>query len=148
MKTAILFAASAALVATTAFAQTVGEGGRKYTIQLTGEAEVTAAGVPNQGDLECTGTAKVTVNVGQSRVCYELEVDDIATPTAAHIHVGASTTTGGIVVPLDAPVDGDSAGCITIAKTLAKQLISKPKNYYVNVHNAEFPAGALRGQLR
>lgn len=138
---------SASLVST-ALAQPASDGGRKFSIALTGEAEVTADGVPNQGDLEGTGTAELTVNVGQSRVCYELEVDDIQPATAAHIHVGASTTTGAIVVPLDAPTDGDSSGCADITKDLAKQLISNPKNYYVNVHNAEFPGGALRGQLR
>ena len=148
MKIAIFVAAGTALATAGALAQSVNEGGRKFSIQLTGEAEVTAAGVPNQGDLEGTGTAQVTVNVGQSRVCYELEVDDIAAATAAHIHVGASTTTGAIVVPLDAPSDGDSSGCATVTKELAKQLISNPDNYYVNVHNAEFPGGALRGQLR
>lgn len=138
--------ASAALIATAAIAQG-GEGGRKFSIALTGEAEVTAAGVPNQGDLEGTGTANVTVNVGKPSVCYELEVQDIAAATAAHIHIGASTTTGGVVVPLEAPTDGDSSGCVDITKELAKQIISNPKNYYVNVHNSEFPGGALRGQL-
>ena len=148
MKIVMLVAAGTALATTGALAQSANDGGRKFSIQLTGEAEVTAAGVPNQGDLEGTGTAQVTVNVGQSRVCYELEVDEIAAATAAHIHVGASTTTGAIVVPLDAPSDGDSSGCATVTKELAKQIISKPDNYYVNVHNAEFPGGALRGQLR
>ena len=142
------FAASAALITTAALAQTANEGGRKFTIELTGEAEVTAAGVPDQGDLDGTGTASVTVNVGQSRVCYELEVAGIAEAQAAHIHVGAATTTGPVVVPLDPPADGDSAGCIEISKDLAKQIASNPSNYYVNVHNVPFPSGALRGQLR
>ena len=53
-------AASAALIATTAVAQNVSQGGRKFTTELTGEAEVTAAGVPNQGDLDGTGSASIT----------------------------------------------------------------------------------------
>jgi hypothetical protein len=149
MKTLVILAAPTAALATVGLAQTVNEGGRKFTTALTGEAEVTAAGVPNQGDLDGTGTASVTVNVGQSRVCYSLEVDDIAEATAAHIHEAPATTTGGVVVPLAAPADGDSAGCVEgINKDLAKRIISHPQNFYVNVHNADFPNGALRGQLR
>jgi hypothetical protein len=136
-----------ASLATFAMAEPVADGGRKFSTELTGEAEVTAAGVPNQGDLDGTGMATVTVNHGQARVCYTLEVDGIATATAAHIHIGPSTTTGGVVVPLAAPTDGDSEGCIEIDKALAKQILTNPSGYYVNVHNAEFPAGALRGQL-
>ena len=30
---------------------------------------------------------------------------------------------------------------------LAQEILSSPEDYYVNVHNAEYPGGALRGQL-
>jgi hypothetical protein len=29
----------------------------------------------------------------------------------------------------------------------AKDIVQTPENYYVNVHNAEYPGGAVRGQL-
>ena len=137
----------AAVFATSAVAQPAGEGGRKFTTELTGEAEVTAAGLPNQGDLDGTGTATLTVNPGQGRICYTLQVSGIAPAAAAHIHEAPATTTGPVVVPLEAPTDGDSSACATVDRALAKDILKNPADYYVNVHNADFPAGALRGQL-
>lgn len=130
-----------------AFPGAAAAGGRPFSTTLTGEAEVTAAGVPNQGDLDGTGTAHLTLNQGQGEICYELHVSGIAPATAAHIHVGASTTTGPVVVPLAAPTSGSSSGCATVDPALIKAIRQNPENYYVNVHNAEFPGGALRGQL-
>lgn len=125
----------------------VSAGGRPFTTTLTGEAEVTAAGVPNQGDLDGIGAAHLTLNQGQGEICYELTVSGIAPATAAHIHVGASTTTGPVVVPLAAPTSGSSSGCASVDPELIKEIRQNPENYYVNVHNADFPGGALRGQL-
>ena len=139
--------ASATLIATAALSAPANEGGRKFTTELTGEAEVTAAGVPNQGDLDGTGTANITVNIGQARVCYELTVSGIEPATAAHIHEAAPTTTGPVVVPLGAPTGGSSTGCVDVDRELAKEILKTPSDYYVNVHNTPFPNGALRGQL-
>ena len=130
-----------------AVAETADNGGRKLQTTLTGEAEVTAAGVPNQGDLDGTGTATVTVNPGQGRICYTIEVAGIQAATAAHIHEAAPTTNGPVVVPLAAPSDGDSSACVDVDKTLGLEILKDPADYYVNIHNSEFPAGALRGQL-
>jgi hypothetical protein len=51
------------------------------------------------------------------------------------------------VVHLQPPTDGDSEGCQAIEPALARSLLDNPADYYVNVHNPEFPAGAIRGQL-
>ena len=123
--------------------------GRSFSTTLTGEAEVTAAGVPNQGDLDGEGTATITVNPGQNEVCWEIEVSGITLPaSAAHIHAAPSTTTGGVVVGLSAPdADGVASGCTTAARELIVDILRNPENYYVNVHNSDYQAGALRGQL-
>ncbi|HSL46218.1 MAG TPA: CHRD domain-containing protein [Anaerolineales bacterium] len=125
----------------------VSAGGRPFSTTLTGEAEVTVEGVPNQGDLDGIGTAHLALNQGQGEICYELTVSGIAPAAAAHIHVGASTTTGPVVVPLEPPTDGSSSACASVDRELIKAIRQNPENYYVNVHNADFPGGALRGQL-
>jgi hypothetical protein len=146
---ALSFTSSVALIATAVLAQPAAEGGRKFTTQLTGAAEVTLAGVPNQGDPDGTGTASITVNVGQQRVCWDITVANILPPTRGHIHKAAATTTGPIVVGFFEPADPDLNGCTTapISRELLKDIIQHPQGYYVNVHNTDFPGGALRGQL-
>lgn len=126
----------------TAVAAPVIEGGRRLTAELTGAAEV-----PGPGDPDGSGTALVTLNHGQGRVCWNLTAEDIAPATAAHIHIGAAGIAGGVVVPLSPPTGGSSSDCIDADRELIKAIIQNPENYYVNVHNAEFPAGAIRGQL-
>lgn len=125
------------------------DGGRKFTTTLTGAAEVNAQGVPNQGDPDGIGTATITLNYGQSEVCWEITVSGITLPaTAAHIHVAPVGQPGPVVVPLSAPdASGSSEGCTTVDRDLIKAIIQNPEAYYVNVHNVDYPAGALRGQL-
>jgi hypothetical protein len=117
-------------------------GGRPLTATLTGAAEV-----PGPGDADGTGSAKLTLNHGQGQICYELTVSNIGTATAAHIHIGAPDAAGPVLVGLDAPADGSSDGCVELEKDKIKALMDNPAGYYVNVHNAEFPDGAVRGQL-
>ena len=135
-------AATAALFATGAFAHSGDTGGRKLQTSLTGAAEV-----PGPGDPDGTGTAQITVNAGQNQVCYKLNVSNIAPATAAHIHEAAPTAAGPVVVTLGAPTSGMSSGCVTLTRELALEILKDPADYYVNVHNAAFPAGAVRGQL-
>jgi hypothetical protein len=116
--------------------------GRTLSTTLTGAAEV-----PGPGDPDGSGTATLTVNPGLGQICYELTVSGIAPATAAHIHVGAVGVAGPVVVPLDPPTDGASSGCAEVSRELALAILMSPSNYYVNVHNAEYPAGAVRGQL-
>lgn len=124
-------------------------GGRPFATTLTGAAEVNAAGVPNQGDPDGTGTAHLTLNQGQGEVCYELHVENILLPaSAAHIHVGPSTAPGPVVIGLSAPdATGHASGCVSADPELIKAIRQNPEAYYVNVHNSVYPAGAVRGQL-
>jgi hypothetical protein len=109
---------------------------------LTGAAEV-----PGPGDPDGGGTAQVTLNPDKNEVCYDLTVVKIDEATAAHIHEGAAGKDGPVKVGLDTPKGGSAKGCKTTDAAVVKDIMANPANYYVNVHNAAYPKGAVRGQL-
>ena len=118
------------------------DGGRPYDLNLTGDAER-----PGPGDPDGSGTAHLTVNPGLGKVCYSVTVSGVDPIRAAHLHVAPATAAGPVVIPL-APFTGDStAGCADVERALALALVQDPGSYYLNVHNATYPAGALRAQL-
>jgi hypothetical protein len=100
------------------------------------------------GDADGTGTAVIRIR-DDGQLCYRITVQNITLPaTGAHIHRGASTATGPIVVPFTAPdASGASTGCTTPDAALVADIKANPANFYANVHNRDFPAGAVRAQL-
>lgn len=88
---------------------------------------------------------------GVDRLCYFLIVRNIDPSTVAHIHKAPAGTNGPIVIDLEAPTSGRSGGCASPRATAPsgtiQDIIDNPEGYYVNVHNAPFPGGAVRGQL-
>ncbi|MCI2417862.1 CHRD domain-containing protein [Saccharopolyspora sp. K220] len=115
--------------------------GVKLAAKLDGAQEV-----PGPGDPDGFGSARLTVFPDQ--VCVYLKVSRIQLPTtAAHIHRGVRGVAGPVVVTLPNPATGEADGCVPIDRELAKELVNMPSGFYVNVHNDEFPDGAIRGQL-
>ena len=49
---------------------------------------------------------------------------------------------------LQPPVDGESKGCVDVPEMLGDEIENNLAGFYINVHNAEYPNGAIRGQLR
>jgi hypothetical protein len=117
---------------------------RVFTTTLTGAAEV-----PGPGDPDGSGSAKIRLNPDDGEVCFNLSVSGITLPaTAAHIHVGTADVAGPVVIGLAGPdASGNAKGCVSADPALIKAIGQNPEGYYVNVHNVDFPAGALRGQL-
>ena len=97
-----------------------------------------------KGDPDGRGTAEIKIT--GSKVCWELKTSKIATPKAAHIHKGRPGKAGPVVVPLGATYK--AKGCATATMAVASAIQRNPARYYVNVHNAKYPAGAVRGQLQ
>jgi hypothetical protein len=119
-------------------------GGRPFSTELTGAAEV-----PDPGDPDGSGTATITVNPGQEEVCWTIEAEGIELPAlSAHIHERTVGVAGDVVVTLTPPdASGFSSGCTTVERDVALDILKNPENYYVNVHTTDFMAGAIRGQL-
>jgi hypothetical protein len=101
---------------------------------------------PDRGDQNGSGKAVITVDTVTGEVCFELVVRNIEPAIAAHIHEAQKGVAGPIVVPLTPPTGGSSSGCV-VDLTQAQAIAHDPPGYYVNVHTADFEAGAVRGQL-
>ncbi len=112
-----------------------------FTTRLTGEVEV-----PGPGDPDGRGRAVLIVDTKDGTICSLLVVRRIDPATAAHIHEGPPGVAGPIVQELEPPTQGVAFGCVS-NPDLAAAIVENPGNYYVNVHNVPFPAGAVRGDL-
>ena len=112
------------------------------TTALTGAAEV-----PGPGDPNGSGEATLTLFPEQGLLCYVLTARGIAPATAAHVHAAPPGEAGPVVIPLAPPTGGVSGGCMPADPALLRDIAANPEEYYVNVHNAAYPAGAIRGQL-
>jgi hypothetical protein len=136
-----------------AVAAPVAEGGRKFVKALTGQAEIDAGAV--SADMDGRGTANVTVNVGQSRVCWNLtDLANLDTITAAHIHQAPSTAAGPIRIsffhfgePFDDEGCTEGTALHPFDRARLRDVLQNPQTYYVNIHTTAFPPGAIRGQL-
>jgi uncharacterized membrane protein YgcG len=117
----------------------------KLTANLSGQNEVP------QADPGGSGTADVKLRRRQGEVCFDITFQGIQDPVAGHIHKGGAGVNGPIKVlffedpnGLQSPI----SDCVDAKKTLIKKIGEKPKKWYVNLHTEDFPAGAIRGQLK
>ena len=117
-------------------------GGRPISTDLSGAAEA-----PGPGDPDGSGTVTLTFNAGQGEVCYDYSVTGVEPLTAAHIHVAPAGSPGPVVIGTPPTSATGGTGCVSADRDLIVAILTNPSDYYFNVHNTPFPAGALRGQL-
>jgi hypothetical protein len=115
------------------------------------EANMSGSQETDPGDPDGTGTAKLRLNRAERRVCYTIRVRNIDDVVAAHIHRGGRGFAGGIEVDLIASGRPGTrfTGCTNrVARSLIREILRRPRRFYVNVHTGAYPGGAVRGQLR
>lgn len=62
--------------------------------------------------------------------------------------MGAAGTNGPPVFTLRRANEGGYKGCTDGSEWTQNRIEDNPEMFYVNVHTAEYPNGAIRGQLR
>jgi hypothetical protein len=126
-------------------------GGGPLEAFMSGDQEVPTPGGKAVGDQDGRAVAFVKAHT-DGRVDYAFAWAGIGTPTLGHIHQGNAGFNGDVKVPLF--TTAVPAGIIAIAgtvtgvdQTLVTAIAKKPVGFYANLHTAEFPGGAVRGQL-
>ena len=108
--------------------------------KLTGKA-----GTP-KGAAAGSGIVVLHLNAKKGTACWDFKgVKGFDKPTAAHIHKGPAGTAGPVVIPFGAAYK--AKGCTKAATKTIAAVEEHPNAYYVNVHSAKYPGGAIRGQL-
>lgn len=99
--------------------------------------------IGTEGDLDGTGVANLYINNVNLTIDWDISVNNILLPlNGAHIHQAVAGANGPIVVNFSSQLTGTNLFDADLANVLAN-----PSDFYVNLHNAVHPAGALRGQL-
>ncbi len=138
--------AAAALVALPAAAQKKKPREYDRLAALSGSQEA-----PNPGDPDGYGAADFRIK--GNKVCFRILAEGIEPVTAAHIHKAPAGQPGPVEVDLFSAKGKNQtlppriSGCAKTTTKIVKAIAKRPQDYYVNVHNPEFPGGALRGQL-
>jgi hypothetical protein len=118
---------------------------------LNGRNEVPGpAGSPAVGDSD--GRAVEVLRVKGNQISYTVKWYGIGAPTAGHLHLGTAGTNGAVKVPFFGTALPGTLnavmGTVTVDDpSLLDSLKSDPGSLYANLHTAEFPGGAVRGQL-
>lgn len=101
-----------------------------------------------------TATIRLRFNPSAGEACFSnLRLRDVlaegeVAPTKLHLHAGVPSINGPVVVDFtDLAAQGKRRGCVSADPQLIQSIVNAPNSFYLNVHTATFPNGAVRGQL-
>ncbi len=145
-----LLAVVIGLLALPGGASAAASSGEVWTATLSGGAEVPPVSTT------ATGTATFVLSPDGTTIRYLVQYSGLSGPLAgSHIHLGASGSNGGVMLPLAAG-PSPMVGMLTASNVVATGGVTsfagavdaiRAGNAYVNLHTAANPAGELRGQI-
>lgn len=113
----------------------------KFHAVMGGSSEVPASNSTG------TGAADATLNTETHKLIYDVTFSGFSSAvTMAHFHGPAAVgANAGVQVPLGKAPTSPIHGDVTLTEAQQQQLMSG--QWYANVHTANHPKGAIRGQL-
>lgn len=111
----------------------------RYTANLTGAQEVPPSGVV------ATGNAFAFLHEPENRLVYMVNAQGLPALTGAHFHQAPAGANGPIVINLGLP--GPQFCGVSGRLTPAQVAALQANGFYVNLHTAANPGGAIRGQM-
>ena len=110
----------------------------QFNVPLSGNTEF-----PGPGDTDGSGLAAISIDSATNTISWNITTNNITLPiTGAHIHQAVTGASGPIVVNFNGQLSGAGLVDTDLASVLADT-----QGFYVNIHNDDFPAGAIRGQF-
>jgi hypothetical protein len=145
----------------------------EFLVEATPDMVVDNQGAPVPGEEGARGSFEFRLNSDEDVICYDIEFTGVTTPyespakTATHIHQavdgefgpprlafpdpeddgsGILRSSGCMRGPFTTGLEGDDGNDTGEGFTVA-QIEEDPGSFYADTHTADFPAGAIRGQL-
>ena len=99
------------------------------------------------GALHGSGLAVISINASSKELCWKFsQLMNVTAPTVARIFRNFRGASGKHGIPLGSPYK--SSGCVPEAAIVLSELLAHPNRFYVAIHDAQFPDGAVHGQLQ
>lgn len=118
------------------------------TVKATGMDVSMASNKKMGGAKTGSATGKFVLDTKKNTLCYSVTTMGLTGIAEAHIHAGAMGVDGSDVVGLTpAKFNAKAATCVKVAPKVLGDIAMNPSMYYLNVHTAKYPDGAVRGQL-
>ena len=147
-------AAAAVLLTSPVFAAPI-----LFNVSLNGQNEI--IGGATVGDLDGFAIGTITLDAGSggntATASWNFTLGNLATPpvTDFHIHTGTATQQGGVFIGFGVNVAGGDiltqtqfTGSRTgLSSANMATVLANPAGFYLNLHNNQFPGGAVRDQV-